>query len=106
MTNEEFNKMVEDSKYILDLPDDWDDDGSPAYKEKTLQRACNYIKMHLNYLRDQADYDLGVPKIWPGPNGSIDVFWTYNDLNLLVNVPVDESKMIDFHIEHINGVGD
>src|ERR1039457_4669153 len=37
------NKTIEKSKFIYDLKDDWDDEGSKGYKKETWIRSVNFI---------------------------------------------------------------
>ena len=34
---------VEKSRRILDLPDNWDDEGSPGYSRETWERAAHFV---------------------------------------------------------------
>lgn len=101
MTNEEFDKLVLDSQYILDLDPNYEYDGNPPWEKKTLERALDYLKTHFDQLKAESKYDLGVPNVCAGPHGSIDIFWKYKDFMLLANVPVDENKVVTYYFEHI-----
>lgn len=63
MTLEE---SIEKSKYILELKDDWDDEGSPAYNKEVYDKCIDWV---VNYFK-RADL---VPDIYHGPEGGIDV---------------------------------
>jgi hypothetical protein len=80
-------EAIELSKYILTFEDDWDDDGSPAYKFATWGRAAAFL--HRSALQMLKDYHviLDAPKILPGPAGSIDLHWKTSRRELLINIP-------------------
>ena len=66
---------IEQAKKILELKDDWDDEGSPIFSKETLDRAIGFLAMHAEQIKKCYDLSLPVPKIGPGPNGSIDLHW-------------------------------
>ena len=80
-------EAIELSKYMLTFEDDWDDDGSPAYKSATWVRATAFL--HHSALQMLTDYHviLDAPKILPGPAGSIDFHWKTSRRELLINIP-------------------
>lgn len=80
-------KSIKESKKLLDLKDNWDDQGSPGYSEETLQQA---IRLIVNYSRKiwvEEGIVIDAPKILPAQNGSIDLFWEKDEYTLLINVP-------------------
>jgi hypothetical protein len=85
-------ESIEQSKYILTFQDDWDDQGSPAYRSATWQRATGFLSRGAQQLWEENHLSLDVPKILPGPAGSIDLHWRTLHRELLINIPdaVDE----------------
>lgn len=86
--SEEINK----SKYILDLKSNWDGEGSEPYTIKTLKISIEFIIKFAEFIRDTYSIDMIVPKIYHGPNGSIDLSWSKNDFRLFINIEKDGSK--------------
>ncbi len=85
------------SRGILDLSENWDDQGSSGYEEDTWRRACDFLVRHADFARESLGRDLPVPRILPGPQGSIDVHWKMPRFELLVNIPKDASKPATFY---------
>jgi len=63
----ELEKEIERSEYILELDDDWDEEGACKYKPETWQRAVDYLKGYLHWMRKKNGIDIDVPKISHGP---------------------------------------
>lgn len=90
-------EVIEESRSILDMGDDWDGEGAAAYSEATWTRA-------VEFLRTGARQHVGVrgslalvPRILPGPDGSVDLHWKHQNTELLVNIPADPAAPIDFY---------
>ncbi len=83
------------SKAILGLEDNWDGEGSSAYSKATLDRAINFLKLHVSALIEESG-KITVPRILPGPDGSIDLHWRTAKLELLVNVPPNDG-LVSFY---------
>jgi len=106
-----FDKLyesIEKSKYILDLEDDWDDEGSPAYDKTTWIRAIKFIYNYTKKVYDEYGIKIGAPKISQGPEGSIDILWKKKSYRLLINIPQDPKKPAsyygdDYNDEHVKG---
>lgn len=90
-------EAIASSRSILDLQDDWDEQGSPGYDESTWRRACDFLVRQASFARERVSRDLPPPRILPGPDGSIDLHWKMPRFELLVNVPKDASKPATFY---------
>ena len=93
---------IERSRAIIDLTDNWDQEGSPGYREETWKRATSFLGLQVQTAR-QYSWTIGVPDINPADNGSIDIFWKNEDRELLLNVPADEHEPIAFYGDSRNG---
>lgn len=72
--------IIEDSKYIWMLKDNYDDEGGIPPTQKTWGKAAQFAE----------DYPFDLEGLYHGPNGSIDIM--YDGLRLgLVNVKPDGS---------------
>ncbi len=81
---------------ILDLKDNWDGEGAKGYRAETWGRAVEFVK-NLSYQTwKRTQKILPTPDILPGPDGSIDVHWKTPKMDLLLNVPEDESEPATF----------
>ncbi|MEA2527710.1 MAG: hypothetical protein QOF73_4937, partial [Thermomicrobiales bacterium] len=83
----EVAKRIEASRRILDLEDNWDDEGSIAYDEATWRAAVQIVVDSANAYWDSTQQVAPVPAISPGPDGSIDVTWRVGRRQVLINVP-------------------
>jgi hypothetical protein len=90
-------EAITSSQRILDLKYDWDEQGSPGYEQATWQRACDFLVRQASFARESLGRDLPVPRILPGPHGSLDVHWKMPRFELLVNIPHDPSKPATFY---------
>ena len=84
--NELENAIVK-SEWLLTLEDDWDDEGAQKYSRETLDRALLFLKNHMQWAREKNGAALAVPRILPGPNGSIDLHWKSPAYEVLLNIP-------------------
>ncbi|HSH80759.1 MAG TPA: hypothetical protein VLA19_19700 [Herpetosiphonaceae bacterium] len=90
-------QAIEESRWILDLADDWDGEGSPAYALDTWRRATEFL---LNSILRQWEYfgvSISPPNIDPGPNGSVDLHWKTPTHELLINIPADSSEPAGYY---------
>jgi hypothetical protein len=98
----EIDAAIEASEYILDLKDDWDDEGSIGYEVATWKRTVDLLKT----LSKNALSDFGVvidaPKIYHGPNGGIDMLWKTEGYKVLAHFPKDELSPITFYGDTLN----
>ncbi len=88
---------IESSRYILELKDDWDEDGSARYTEAVWDRAVQFLLKYANSILETQHVRIDAPQILPGPNGSIDLHWKNSDYELLINIPADPSKPAGFY---------
>ncbi len=101
-------QAIEKSKYILELEDDWDEEDSAGYKENTWKKAIEFIANYANWVLDETSIIIDTPKIFPGPEGSIDILWKKHKYRLLINIPEDPQSPAsfygdDFESEQIKG---
>ena len=80
---------VKKSEYILQLADNWDDEGSPSYDAQTWNRAVKFVLKNAVSLWTKEYFKTDAPAIHNGPDGSIDIHWKSPVTELLVNIPAD-----------------
>jgi hypothetical protein len=83
------DEAIRNSKSLLDLPADWDDQGSPPVSPIAWKRATALLRRHA-VASVRIGIPLDVPRIDPGPDGSIDLHWIAPTFELLINVPGQE----------------
>lgn len=81
---------IEKSKYILDLKANWDGEGGEAYTENVWAKAVSFLCEFSIDIFNTFGKTPVTPAIYHGPEGSIDILWKTNDLNLLLNIPKDD----------------
>jgi hypothetical protein len=90
-------KAIQSSRSILDLKDDWDEEGSPGYIESTWDRAAQFVKNTSLSFRQDAGFWVDPPRILPGPKGSIDIHWKTSKRELLINIPENGEEPADYY---------
>jgi hypothetical protein len=89
LTFSELLSVIKESSKITEIPDNFDEEGSPGYTNNTWLRAgYTLIEMWKETVSKEIGF-LYLPKILPGPSGSIDLYWKSPILELLVNVHRD-----------------
>ena len=78
---------IERSKYILDLKDNWNDDDAVGYTFDAWKKAVQFIIKLSAKIYNTCNQVISTPKIYHGPNGSIDIYWENEAFNLLINIP-------------------
>ena len=73
-----------------------DEEGAAAYSQETLDRAVAFLTVHSEQLK-KFYLQLPVPRISPGPDGSIDLHWKRQSWELLVNIPARPDEMAVFY---------
>lgn len=93
----QFVSAVERARPILEWSDDWDGEGSPAYRAETLDQAQNFLVEGALALWHAQGRPVAAPEVSPGPDGTIDLFWRIGSRELLINVPVDADESMGYY---------
>lgn len=88
---------IHSSRPMLDLPYDWDGEGSPGCDEATWQRAAALLLGTARRLWQEYDVITQAPKVRKGPWGSIDLHWQTPARELLINIPADPTEPVDYY---------
>ena len=89
-------EAVQSSRRILELPENWDEEGSPVYSYETWERATRFVLQSAMGQRRDSGVWVGPPKITPGPDGSIDVRWKTSTRSVLINFPHSDHERVQF----------
>jgi hypothetical protein len=89
-------KAIAASMYILELGEDWDEEGSPGYEKSTWERATSFVTSLVSSASAGTTQPLDI-QITPGPEGSIDVRWVAPPRSLLINFPAKTEEPITFY---------
>ena len=82
----EFKKLIEDSKKILDLKEDWDDEGALPIDEDLYNESISFF---MKYYYE----GMSLPDISPCRDGSIDFYWS-GENQLLINISKENQGYI------------
>jgi hypothetical protein len=100
-TKSSVKELIQSSKWILDLKDDWDNEGSEGYSVETWERAIELLWRMSDLLEEESFRNpIPMPKINPANKGSIDLFWELNDCTLLINIPHKTEELATYYGEH------
>jgi hypothetical protein len=93
----EIEAEVNSSRWILELEAGWDGEGSTSYEKAVWERATGFLLAKAKDLWEKYSRPMDVPRISPGPKGSIDVFWKTSRYQLLLNFPPESKEMATFY---------
>ena len=96
------NTAIEDSKYMLELEEDWDDEGGMPIDEVTFERASDFLLGYAEWLLDNKNVVIQTPEISPGPENSIDIHWRLENYRMLINIPSNPQKQAGFYGDDTN----
>lgn len=77
---------IEDSKKILTLLNDWDEEGAIAPPISILMQSIHLLVSYSKWIFDNLDIIIASPTISAVPDGSIDMEWRTNKARLLINI--------------------
>lgn len=81
-------QALNESRWMLELEDDFDGDGSPGYAEATWERAARFLIDSAKFALELG-FNMPVPKVQNGPEGTLDLFWETSTAKLLLNIPIE-----------------
>lgn len=94
---ESIRDTIEASRYILELAEDYDGEGSRPYRCETWDRSARFVYQLAMTLYEEHGVLLEPPRIEPGPEGSIDIHWKTPSYELLINVPEGSEEEAQFY---------
>jgi hypothetical protein len=91
-------QRLDKAREILDYQDDWDGEGSPPVDPNAWEFAERFLIDGMSDLAPDKFEDDLLPRISPGPDGSVDVVWMSEHIYLLMNFHEDDSRPVaDFY---------
>lgn len=85
---------IEESKEILALDDDWDNNNGLKIEFETWASAVELIIVYASFILDNFNTPIIAPEINPVGNGSVDIVWRTKEARLLMNVKPPRSPVI------------
>lgn len=89
--------IIEKSKYLLELKDNWDGEGAEGYDPQTWIRAVKFICNYATRIYHADKKIIIFPVVYHGPSGSIDLLWETDKYNLLFNFPKAPDSPANFY---------
>ena len=88
---ENYERAVKKSRRLLELSDNWDDEGSPRVNSAAWNKATDFVLEMVRAFTGRIRRPLPVPAISAGPEGSIDVHWRTERREILLNFSADQT---------------
>lgn len=90
-------EVIEKSKWILALESDWNDECALPISNETWKRTTNFLEAHAKWMVGVFGIEIKAPQIGPVPDGSIDLHWKTEEMELLINVPTNLNSPATFY---------
>lgn len=84
---------IEDSKFILDLGDDWDGMNGKAVNKEVYKKAVEFLLMYAEHIYNVYGVIIQAPEINLIPSGSIDLSWRTPGARMLINIKLKADKI-------------
>lgn len=89
-------ELIANSEELLKFRDD-SDAGFVPYSKETLDRAIEFLSIYVKSAAGALGANIPIPRLLPGPSGSIDVHWKNEKKELIVNIPADKNAYASFY---------
>jgi hypothetical protein len=86
-------ETVNNSKYILELNEDWDSLNAKKIEETEWVKASQLLINYAKFVLDNFSVIIQAPEINPCLNGTIDLSWRTKKARLLINIKTSENKI-------------
>lgn len=101
---ESLSNSILESRELLLLKDDWDDEGAIRIEEKTLVQAIKFLIRYAEWVEEKSGLIVKSPMIGPLSDGSIDLYWTHKKVDFVINIPVYPDKIASFYGDNQEGL--
>jgi len=88
---------IHNSSWILDLEDDWDQDGAARFSEDTWWRAAHFLLNLAADVESSHGVSLRPPRILPAAQGAIALHWKTDTFELLATVPENPAAPLTYY---------
>jgi hypothetical protein len=92
-------QIIEDSRYMLSLEDNWDECGAKKISEKTWLLSVNFLIKINTIIEGESIKNLIPPSIGPVTDGSIDFTWITNKARMLINFKNSEINTAHYYAD-------
>lgn len=98
--SDDIDSAIEQSRWMLDLEENWDDDGAPAVRDSVWRRATNLLREIATKFEKDYRRVIPLPSIMPTGDGGIDLHWRNSRFDILLNVPPEAEELATFYGEN------
>jgi len=88
---------IEESRQILTMHIDPEDEESSTYSEEVWRTATRFLMSHSEALLESTGKEIDLPDILPEPDGSIDLHWRRPRYEMLINFPKVQGAPASFY---------
>jgi hypothetical protein len=99
----EIDQLIESSRKMLELEENWDGEGASSIAESTWQRAVEFLRRNASILWTKYSLRIENPSIVPVPDGSIDLHWKLAGRELLINIPATQGNWASYYGDNKQG---
>lgn len=93
------NRVVEESKKLLDLEEDWDDDGALICKPEVYKNAVDLLIVYTKFIYTTYLINIKDPEINLCKDGSIDIEWRDRNYICLLNIQNEDDFLVHYFAE-------
>lgn len=80
-------ELYKESQKLLQLKNDWDDEGAKEIKEVTLYKALSFLNTLVTYIYFDKNCNIDLPKLLPSPDGNINIYFHNEQFELCIDIP-------------------
>lgn len=95
---------IQASDYILELEDNWDDEGALRVDDVVYKNATNFLINYSKWIFQNKGYIIQAPQINPCRDGSIDLSWRIPKARMLINFKNDGSDLAHYYGDYYNNI--
>jgi len=90
-------KEIEISKKILSFSENWDNEGSKGYEQRTWEKKVRFLTKVFKNFYDKYGLILPTPYINPGMDGDIDIHWKTEKFEIFLSIPENDDERINYY---------
>lgn len=92
------------SNELLLLENDWDEAGAVKIEEDTLIQAIKFLIRYAEWVDEKTSIIIKSPIIGPLSDGSIDLYWTHEKVDFVINIPTYPNMIASFYGDNQEGL--
>ncbi len=95
---EKLYDAIDKSRYLIGYKEIDEDTGiETLYEKTTWERSIKFLAQLGKWAFEKHDLVIDAPKIYDGPNGSIDMYWKSDSYRLMINFPTNENTAPSYY---------